>query len=575
MGTQDKTTVTEEYVRQLTDEQSFQRGKQYYASGAIQEPVRQGLEIRAECYGSRDEPYRVRAVLGENGIQTASCTCPRGGFCKHLVALLLTYIHEPDAFREVPALEAMLAALTKEDLIALIRNMVQREPSLLALVGRAVAMPPGSAVDGEMLRREVGRALRHQYPEDMEADLQDLLARAEGLAQKGDWLGAGLVYQEVLGGLAACYDDELQAMDDDGDVAAIAGDCVDGLSECLEEMGGDRAARRGWLGALLEAELADIALGGVDFAPGAFEVLMAQATEEEWLFLEERVRKLIPESQGWRRERLVEILVGWRESHGRLQEACQILREMGTAEQHLFLLVREGKPEEAVALARERFTTMPGVMINLAQTMAEAGAAEHGMALLTELAKSKDPHLGYLEWLAEYHRKNGDAETALTWQRQVFLRSPTVKSFTVLREVSEEIGGWREVRAGVLRELEEKDQIGALVEIALHEGDVGRALELLPRAPRGGWRDYRREVAGAAEEERPLDAIALYKEMAEAAIGGRQRKAYAQAAAFLRRVKLLYEGLGCDGEWQKYLAALKRKYAHLPALQDELNKAGL
>ncbi|MBC7337721.1 MAG: hypothetical protein H5U01_15830, partial [Clostridia bacterium] len=176
---------------------------------------------------------------------------------------------------------------------------------------------------------------------------------------------------------------------------------------------------------------------------------------------------------------------------------------------------------------------------------------------------------------AEYHRKSGDPEKALSWQRQVFLGNPTVKSFGVLREVSEKIGVWQEVRTGVLKELEERNDIGALVEIALHEGDVARALELLPRAPRGGWRDYRWEVARAAEKDRPLDAIALYKEMAEAAIGWRQRKAYAQAAAFLRRIKLLYERLDRIGEWQEYLAVLKREYARLPALQEELDKARL
>ncbi|MBC7336147.1 MAG: SWIM zinc finger family protein, partial [Clostridia bacterium] len=283
----------------------------------------------------------------------ASCTCPRGGFCKHIVALLLAYIHEPETFREVPPLEALLAALTREDLEALIANMVQREPSLLALVERAVALPSGSSVDAATLRREVGRALRHENPDDIEADLRDLLKRAESLAEKGDWRGAGLVYQEVLAGLAASYGDELPAMDEEGVVAAVAADCIYGLSECLDEFEDDCAARRAWLTALLEAELADIALGGVDFAPGAFAVLLHRATEEEWLVVEERVRELIPQSQGWKRERLVEILVSWREKHGRHQEARRILREMGTTKQRLFLLVREGKPDEAAVLARE------------------------------------------------------------------------------------------------------------------------------------------------------------------------------------------------------------------------------
>ncbi|WP_258359774.1 hypothetical protein [Moorella sulfitireducens (nom. illeg.)] len=82
-------------------------------------------------------------------------------------------------------------------------------------------------------------------------------------------------------------------------------------------------------------------------------------------------------------------------------------------------------------------------------------------------------------------------------------------------------------------------------------------------------------MARAAEAEQPLDAIELYQEMALRAISWRQRKHYRQAAEFLRRIKGLYERLGKGGEWGKYLDALRKEYAHLPALLDELNKAGL
>jgi len=567
--------MDEAYVRRLADEQSFQRGMAYYLNGAIREPMRQGAQLWGKCYGSQDEPYRVKVVLRENGIREASCTCPRGGFCKHIVALLLTYIHEPGAFRDINSLEAMLASFSKEDLIALIGNMVQREPSLLALVERTVAMPPGSSVDIASVRREVWRALRHEDPSDIEADLRDLLSMAENLAQKGDWLGAGTVYREVLDALVASYDDELQGMDYDGAIAAIACDCVDGLSECLDEGDYDSDTRQAWLATLMEAELADIKLGGIDFASGAFDIIIEQATKEEWPLLEERVRELIPESDDWERERLVNILVAWRENYGRYNEACQIIHELGTVKQRMFLLVREGKPGEAVALAKEHFTKKPGIIINLAQALADAGAADYSVAFLIQLANSEESHPGYLEWLAENYRKNGDLEAALKWQRAVFLQSPAVKSYEILREVGERLGVWEEVRTGVLKELKDKNNYGKLIEIALHEGNVTRALELLPRAQGGGWHDYRAEVARAAEEKQPLDAIALYQEIVETAIGWRQRKTYRQAAEFLRRIKGLYERLGCRGEWEKYLAALRKEYARLPALQDEFNKAGL
>ncbi len=569
------TGLTEAYIRQLAGEQSFESGMHYYTMGAIREPFRQGMQLGGECSGSQDEQYMVKIALKENGIGEASCTCPRGGFCKHIVALLLTYIYKPGAFRDLNSLEDMLTSFSKEDLIALIEKMVQREPSLLALVERRGAMPPGSSVNIESVRREVGRALRHEAPSDIETDLRDLLSLAENLAQKEDWLGAGTIYQEVLDGLAASYDDELQEMDYDGAIAAIAGDCVDGLSECLDEGDYDSNTRQEWLATLMEAELADIKLGGIDFAPGAFDIILEQATEEEWLLLEERVRELIPENGDWGRQRLVNILAVWRENYGRHDEACQIIRELGTVEQRMFLLVREGKPGEAVALAKEYFTKMPGIIINLARALTDAGAAEYGVALLTELVNSEQPHSGYLEWLAGHCRQNGDLEAALKWQRALLLQSPSVESYAVLHEIGKELGIWEEVRTGVLKELEDKDKYGKLIEIALYEGDVKRALELLPRAQAGGWRDYRVEVARAAEEKQPLDAIALYQEMVETAISRRQRKTYSQAAGYLRRIKGLYERLGYSGKWEKYLAALRKEHVRLPALQDEFNKAGL
>ena len=127
--------LTEAQVRKLGSPQSFERGKSYYRGGAILEPVRQGLELRAQCEGSEDEPYEVSATLEHHGIAEVSCTCPYdwGGACKHVVALLLTYVHEPQAFRVIPPLETLLAKSSREQLIALIGEMAKREPGLLSV----------------------------------------------------------------------------------------------------------------------------------------------------------------------------------------------------------------------------------------------------------------------------------------------------------------------------------------------------------------------------------------------------------------------------------------------------------
>jgi len=575
MDKSDAPCLTEADIRELADDLSFERGMDYYMHDAIQEPVRQGSELRGECYGSRSEPYQVRVLLGERGIVAAHCTCPRGGFCKHIVALLLNYIRRPDAFRDVPPLEAMLASLTRDDLVGLVETMVRREPSLLALVETRASMPAGSSVDVTTLRRQIWRALRHEDLSDAEEDLRDLLRMAGDLSQSEDWLGAGTVYQEVLGALATCYDAEMQAMDGEGALAAIADDCVDGLEECLDEVDQDLAMRQSWLAVLLEAGLADISLGGVGFASGASHVLIEQATEEEWPLLEKQLLEVVAGSDEWKREVLVDILVGWNDGHGRHDEASRIINEAGTTEQRMFLLARDGKPDDAVALAMERFTGRPGMMVSLAEVLVESGAAEAAVTLLTQLANSREPDPSYLEWLALHYRKNNDLEAALTWQRDSFMKRLQVEPFTALREIADRIGCWEDVRTGVLKELEKEKQIGPLIEIAVHEGDAVRALELQPIAAREGWGDYREEVARIAEKERPLQAIALYQGLAADAITQRQRQAYAHAAAFLRRAKMLSGRVGCGKEWQGYLAALRKEHLRLRALQDELNRAGL
>src|SRR5947209_4781571 len=138
--------LTEAQVRKLASQQSFERGKGYYRDGAILEPVRQGLELRAQCEGSEDEPYEVSATIEPHGIAEVSCACPYdwGGACKHIVALLLTYVHKPQAFRVIPPLEALLAKSSREQLIALIGELVKRAPGLVSVVElAAVTTQPG------------------------------------------------------------------------------------------------------------------------------------------------------------------------------------------------------------------------------------------------------------------------------------------------------------------------------------------------------------------------------------------------------------------------------------------------
>jgi uncharacterized Zn finger protein len=569
--------LTESHVRELAGERSFERGKSYYRQGAILEPVRLGMELRADCAGSEDEPYQLSVALTEDSIGEASCTCPYdwGGLCKHLVALLLAYVHTPEAFRVIPPMKQVLAERSKEELITIIDEMIKREPELISVVELSAATRSAKSVDVETYRRQVQRALRQSRPHAIEKELRALRDAAARLAKAGDWLDAGAVYHVLLVETVDHYDEELQMMDEDGDIAVIVDELAQGLSQCLKESSANSATRRAWLEALLEAKLADIELGGIDLAPSARDAVLEHATDEEWKWIEEHVRAEIAKSHDWAREVLVRFLAEGQERHGQENAAAALIREMGTPQQRAFLLVDEGKTDEAVALARKHFTQLPGLMEQFADALVEAGAKDDALALMTEQAEKKDAYWNYIEWLVKHHRKHGDPQEALKWQQKVFTQHPSVEAFKVLREVSSKLSRWEQVRADVLGVLEREKRMDALIEIALHEGDVARALELLPRVSGWGWRDYKSEVAQAAEKDHPEAALSLYKEVVEQAIGRRGRDSYQEAAEYLKRVKKLYKRLNAQSDWDGYIQGLRTQYARLPALQEELRRAQL
>ncbi len=106
--------ITESMIRAGAGPESFHRGEEYYRDGAISNTAVQGAMLSGECAGTYAPYYRVQVELDEAGIAEASCTCPYefGGYCKHIVALLLAYLHHPKSFAARKAPAELLASST-------------------------------------------------------------------------------------------------------------------------------------------------------------------------------------------------------------------------------------------------------------------------------------------------------------------------------------------------------------------------------------------------------------------------------------------------------------------------------
>jgi uncharacterized Zn finger protein len=572
-------TISEADIRRLSSEQSFERGSGYYYHGALFELVRQGNELRAYCQGSSYEPYRVSVTLGARGVESTHCTCPYdwGGVCKHIVALLLAWMHKPESFHTIPPLDELLAERSKEELITLIKEMLKREPDLVRVLELPVQPDRQAPLDVDAFRRQISYALRHEFPEpeDLATELRAIAEAADRFQEAGDWANAGALYALVLNEIVPQYG---ELYDENGDVSVVLQDCAEGLSECLTDGEPDAATRRDWLSALLEAEMKDIDMGGIDLAYPAGEVVIDQATDEEWSWIEDRVRQVLATKtgpySGWARERLVVFLARRLEARGNATQADDLIFELGSPEQQAFLLVQQGRFDQAVAMAQEHFSDLPGLVIDFANALVEAGAGATAQAYLANLLNTRS-RPSYLAWLARYARETGNLPAALDWWRQSMQERAAFSTYQTLRALAKELDRWDQVRRQILAELEQEQAWSILIEIALDEEDVPRALELLPRLQHWYAGDHELRVARAAEADYPKAALDIYRRRVEGLIDARGRGNYQAAAGLLVRVRDLYHRQDDHDTWLKYISHLRQEYKRLPALQDEMNKAKL
>jgi uncharacterized Zn finger protein len=108
-------------------------------------------------------------------------------------------------------------------------------------------------------------------------------------------------------------------------------------------------------------------------------------------------------------------------------------------------------------------------------------------------------------------------------------------------------------------------------------------MERTPRAPLYGYgysaegasSHYQAQVAEAAEESYPDEAIRLYKSVVKRLIDGRGRENYQQATGYLARVRRLYLTQEREAEWQAYMTTLRSNNKSLRALKEELDPRGL
>jgi len=150
--------LTLDQIQYRCTAQSFSRGEEYFEIGMIGEPVLHGYTLASTCEGSEETLYNVSVELAPTGIADTYCSCPYsyGGDCKHIVALLLTYIHEPETICSLDALFAALAEKPKESLLHVISELLKRTPDTVPVVRHAADIVEETEVGIDSTADELG-----------------------------------------------------------------------------------------------------------------------------------------------------------------------------------------------------------------------------------------------------------------------------------------------------------------------------------------------------------------------------------------------------------------------------------
>ena len=357
--------ITEDQIKDRCTKNVFSRGEGYFYNESIENPVLHGWTLSANCHGSEYEPYRVSVELTPTGIANAACSCPYdwGGDCKHIVALLLTYIHEREEIRSIEPVLTAIAEKPKTTLLSIISELLKREPTLVSIVethttdrveepefedtstASAVVASATSTVYRKQIDQLFGDGFLEQHQlDEVIAQLTELLKHAESLAQAGATEFALSILYALIHQSIVRYEDTLQS----AELPRFVGTCTTRFAQIADTLQ-EPTALREYHQPLLELSFeADAA-----FTPHLIHLLKKLCATQGITDLQTAVEQRLDDSPD--RQIHVQLLLYLHLNNEQIAAAFRLARREETAAAFINLLF-ERQDEDTIWEALEEFS---------------------------------------------------------------------------------------------------------------------------------------------------------------------------------------------------------------------------
>ena len=357
--------ITEDQIQDRCTKKVFARGEDYFYNEMIENAMLNGWTLSATCQGSEDTPYRVCVELTPTGIADAECFCPYdwGGDCKHIVALLLTYIHEREEIHSVGPILTAMAEKPRATLLRVISELLKREPALVPIVKTyadgvgesqfkdtptASASTVVASATTTLYREQIDRLFGDGFLEQHQlhkviAQLTELVRHAESLADAGATEFALSILYALIHQSIVRYEDTLQKPE----LPRFVGTCTTRfvqIADALQEPTALREYQRPLLELSFEAETA--------FTPHLINLLKQLCATQDTTELRTAIEQRLDESRD--RQTHVQLLLSLYLNNQQIAAAFRLARREAAAPAFITILL-EHQDEDTVWEALEEF----------------------------------------------------------------------------------------------------------------------------------------------------------------------------------------------------------------------------
>lgn len=569
--------LTESQIRERATAQSFQRGEEYYQDGRVGAFSYRDGALQAVVEGSGTASYRVDINLTGAVIFSATCTCPYEGTgdCKHIVAVLLTFIRHSrvEVAPAAPSPDDLLKQMTADQLRQVITMLRQQKPELedwlrVVLPGMITPIAPAEPVERKVVtkadtvafRRQVLRAIDlldyYNHWQSIEAvvnALDDAHSQAQTFLERGDFNNA-LALMRIIGEeVASQYGDIeeecqlaafLEEWSQDFTTAILGADLSDSERQMLSE------EMDSWA-----VELTDYGLDEVMDGPISACMQTGSSSSVE-----------MPSSNltnAW-----LDVMAYKGDDDAYLAACLQ----RGAHYRYAYRLAELGRVDEVVAHVAQHALRSDSPFadgyLHLAQFLEQQGHVEAAYQIgLQGISRTgKKPLLA--TWVAEQAEKLGELKSAQHAWHTAFTASPSLGAYQQLKRLSGE--DWSALRSQLIAHAEGQGSTDVLIEIAIEDQDIEQAVHLWDSLPYGSYQLLDQLVAAAADSQPDWAAQQAVAEARK--LINRGSKYYPHAVRWLGKVRDIYMRQNRHDDWDHTRAAIRTEHGRKYSLMQQLDR---